>query len=65
MTDQDKETARKWYGAHRPQVNMFLRTPGAEAEPTGFLAGNPDLWMPMHWRWFMIGEVAKQIGVKV
>ncbi len=65
MTEQDKERARQWYRAHRKHVNILLSANGPEAEPTGSDAGQPDLWKPMHWRWFMIGEVAKQIGVKL
>ena len=65
MTDTEQRLAREWYGNHRLHVNAMLRERGPEAEPTGSDAGRPDLWTAMHWRWFMVGEVAKQIGVKV
>lgn len=65
MTEAGKRAARIWYKRHRRHVNDMLREHGPEGEPTGSDAGRPDLWKPMHWRWFMIGEVAKQIGVKL
>lgn len=65
MTEEDKEQARIWYREHKRHVNAMLRVPGPEAAPTGSDASNAALWKPMHWRWFMVGEVAKQIGVKL
>lgn len=65
MTEADKRAARIWYKQHRRRVNDMLREDGHQVEPTGSDAGLPERWKPMHWRWFMVGEVAKQIGVKV
>ena len=61
MTDADKEIARNWYREHRQHVNDMLRHKGAMVEPTGSDAGRPELWKDIHWRWLMVGEVARQI----
>lgn len=58
--DQDRK-AREWYTAHRLHVNTMLRDRGPQVEPTGSDADRPDLWKPMHWRWFMVGVVSKQM----
>lgn len=64
VTEADKRAARIWYSQNRRRVNDMLRERGPENEPTGAAASLPDRWKAEHWRWFMIGEVAKQIGVK-
>ena len=64
MTEADKRAARIFYTQHRRHVNDMLREHGPEREPTGSDAGRPELWKPMHWRWFMIGEVSKQMFSK-
>lgn len=58
MTHEDNRRAREWYAAHRIHVNAMLRETGPQVEPTGSDAGRPDLWKPMHWRWFMVGAHA-------
>lgn len=65
MIDRHKEVARAWYSAHWAHVNAMLRENGPQVEPSLEDAGNPELWKPMHWRWFMVGEVARWVGVKV
>lgn len=65
MIDRHKIAARAWYAEHRLHVNAMLREHGPQVEPTGSDAGRPELWKDLHWRWFIAGEVAKQIGVKV
>lgn len=65
MTEADKRAARIWYKDHRRHVNGMLRENGPQVEPTGSDASRPELWKDIHWRWFMTGEVAKQIGVKI
>ena len=65
MTGDQKERARAWYREHRQHVNRMLVDHGPQIEPSGSDAGRPELWKDIHWRWFMVGEVAGQIGVKV
>jgi hypothetical protein len=62
-TEADKRAARIWYKDHRREINAMLGKPGEQIEPRDNLL--PERWWPEHWRWFMVGEVAKQIGVKV
>lgn len=61
MTAADRERARQWYSAHRQHVNDMLRDHGPDVEPGGSDAAHPELWKPMHWRWFMIGELSRQM----
>ena len=61
MIERHKAIARAWYSAHRLHVNAMLNEHGPQVEPSSEDAGNPELWKPMHWRWFMVSEVLKQI----
>lgn len=63
MIERHKAVARSWYSGHRQHVDAMLRKPGPKIEPSPEDAGSPELWKPMHWRWFLAGEVAEQIGV--
>lgn len=59
MTTEDAERAREFYRIHRSHVNKMLKEHGPQVMPTGSDVARPELWKAMHWRWFMVGEVAK------
>lgn len=61
MAPDNEDRARDWYAKHRAHVNKMLSVNGACVEPGGSDAGNPAVWKDIHWRWFMVREVEKQI----
>ena len=65
MTSENVRRGRDWYSAHRLHVNKMLAVNGPQVEPTGSDATRPELWKDIHWRWFMTGVVADQIGVNL
>ncbi len=52
--DQEKclDRAEEWFQKHPDHVESLLKDRDGEIYPSGSDCGHPELWLPMHWRWF-------------
>lgn len=42
----------EWYNKHTEHVNKLVQNVTISVPPSGVDVLSPELWKPMHWRWF-------------
>jgi len=52
MTEEQIEKAYKWNDKHERHVTKLMSESKGLCAPLEEDMGSPELWKPMHWRWF-------------
>lgn len=53
--EQDKiqKQGKEWFQEHKSHVYSLIEKETAKVAPSGSDMFRPELWKPMHWKWFL------------